>query len=175
MASGLFTRTPLLLCTFAGTAGCLYYTTSALQQQQQSWKLNPFLYRLDAPTPAPISRERTFSSDGSTFRSSTKPSNFISPKSIKQFSAGSLFGLAAGLAVSTFSKPLAIILGLLIVGGQLCQSYLGIQPLPYGRIERFVRNRFSNASVDVQTAVRENAAFKLSFGALFALSAFAEF
>jgi hypothetical protein len=35
---------------------------------------------------------------------------------MKQISAGSLVGLVCGIGVSIFSKPLAVILGLVIVG-----------------------------------------------------------
>lgn len=45
----------------------------------------------------------------------------------------------------------------------------GIHIIPYGRLQRY----FSN--INLRTAVQNNVAFKLSFGATFALAAFAEF
>jgi hypothetical protein len=80
----------------------------------------------------------------------------------------SITGLLAGLGVSIFSKPLAVLLGLMVVGVQTAESY-GIHLVPYGMIGRYFRN------VDVRSAVQDNAAFKISFGLMFALAGFAEF
>lgn len=77
-------------------------------------------------------------------------------------------GLVAGLGVSVFSKSLALLLGLLVVGVQTAEYY-GIHVVPYGRLQRYVKG------ADLRSAIQDNAAFKLSFGTLFALSAFAEF
>lgn len=41
--------------------------------------------------------------------------------------------------------------------------------MPYNRIQRYFKD------VDIGSALQENAAFKLSFGATFALAAFASF
>ena len=83
--------------------------------------------------------------------------------------ADTMLGLVTGLAVSTFSKTLTVFIGLFVVGVQTLQSYTGINLIPYQRLQRYVKN------VDLRSAVEDNVAFKLSFGALFALSAFAEF
>lgn len=88
-------------------------------------------------------------------------------RSVRQLSAGSIIGLVAGLAVSTFSKSLVLIIGLLVAGVQTAESY-GIHLVPYKTIGRYVKG------VDVRSAVQDNVAFKLSFGLMFALSAFAE-
>ena len=77
-------------------------------------------------------------------------------------------GLLAGLAVSLFSRPLAILLGLLVAGVQACETR-GIHIIPYKRLERWFRG------VNVRSAVRENVALKLSFGTSFALAGFASF
>lgn len=74
----------------------------------------------------------------------------------------------AGLGLSIFSKPLAVLLGLLIVGVQTAESY-GIHLIPYRYLQGYAK------SIDVRSAVQDNAAFKISFGMMFALSAFAEF
>lgn len=42
--------------------------------------------------------------------------------------ADAVTGLCAGLAVSTFSRSLALILGLLVVGVQVCPSHSYINP-----------------------------------------------
>ena len=77
-------------------------------------------------------------------------------------------GLIAGLGISVFSKPLTLLIGLLIVGVQTAESY-GIHVVPYKRLQSYFK------SVDMRSAVQDNMAFKICFGAMFALSAFAEF
>lgn len=77
-------------------------------------------------------------------------------------------GLVAGLGISVFSKSLALLIGLLVVGVQTAESY-GIHLIPYQRLQGYVKG------VDLRSAVQDNVAFKISFGTMFALSAFAEF
>ena len=77
-------------------------------------------------------------------------------------------GLVAGLGISVFSKPLVLLIGLLIVGAQTAESY-GIHLIPYRSMQRYVKG------IDLRSAVQDNVAFKMSFGLMFALSAFAEF
>lgn len=77
-------------------------------------------------------------------------------------------GLVTGLGVSLFSKPLALLIGIVVVGVQTAERY-GIRLVPYGRLQKFVKG------VDLRSAVQDNVGFKLSFGVMFALSAFAEF
>ncbi|KAK4501364.1 hypothetical protein PRZ48_007172 [Zasmidium cellare] len=88
-------------------------------------------------------------------------------RAVRQLSAGSIIGLVAGLGVSLFSKPLALLIGLLIAGVQTAESY-GIHLVPYKSIQGYVKG------VDLRSAVQDNIAFKVSFGLMFALSAFAE-
>lgn len=78
-------------------------------------------------------------------------------------------GLVAGLAVSWFSKPLTILLGLAMVGVSTLEHYAGFRIVPYKMIQRYV------TSVDVRSALQDNVALKISFGLMFALSGFAEF
>lgn len=77
-------------------------------------------------------------------------------------------GVIAGLAVATFSKTLALLIGLAIFGAQALESR-GIHIIPYGRLQRYF------SSMDLKSAVQDNAAFKLSFGATFALVGFLDF
>jgi hypothetical protein len=51
---------------------------------------------------------------------------------------------------------------------QWASSY-GIHIIPYNRLQKYV------TSIDLRSAVRENIAFKLSFGTTFALAAFMQF
>ncbi|RDW70212.1 hypothetical protein BP5796_08609 [Coleophoma crateriformis] len=92
----------------------------------------------------------------------------LNPKAVRQISSGSIIGLCAGLVVSTFSKSLALLLGLLVVGVQVASSY-GINLLPYNRLQKYV------TSIDLRSAVQDNVAFKVSFGSTFALAAFMQF
>ncbi|KAL1615565.1 hypothetical protein SLS56_011772 [Neofusicoccum ribis] len=77
-------------------------------------------------------------------------------------------GLIGGLAVSTFSKPLALLVGLIILGTQFLESR-GIHIVPYNRIQKYFKG------IDVRSALQDNVAFKLSLGTTFTLAAFAEF
>lgn len=81
---------------------------------------------------------------------------------------GSILGVLGGLGISVFSKPLAILIGLGIFVLQFVESR-GIHIIPYSYLQR----RFQSANV--KSIVRDNVAFKLSFGLTFALAAFAEF
>jgi len=77
-------------------------------------------------------------------------------------------GLCAGILVSTFSRPLALLIGLMVVGLQWASSY-NINVIPYDKLQRYV------SGIDLRSAVQDNMAFKLSFGATFAMSAFMHF
>ncbi|PQE11941.1 fun14 family protein [Rutstroemia sp. NJR-2017a BVV2] len=92
----------------------------------------------------------------------------LNPKAVRQISSGSIIGLCAGLAVSTFSRSLALVIGLLVVGVQWASSY-GINLLPYERVQRYVKG------VDLRSAIQDNVAFKVSFGTTFAMAAFMHF
>ena len=74
----------------------------------------------------------------------------------------------AGLSISVFSKPLVVLIGLLIAGVQTAESY-GLHLIPYRQMQGYVKG------IDLRSAVQDNVAFKVSFGLMFALSAFAEF
>ncbi|KEQ96770.1 hypothetical protein AUEXF2481DRAFT_3465 [Aureobasidium subglaciale EXF-2481] len=92
----------------------------------------------------------------------------LNPSAVRQVSSGSIAGVLGGLAVSLFSKPLALLIGLLIVGVQFAESQLGISLVPYGRMQRYF------TSIDLRSAMQDNVAFKLAFGATFALTGFAQ-
>ncbi|KIW09124.1 uncharacterized protein PV09_00066 [Verruconis gallopava] len=92
----------------------------------------------------------------------------LNERALRQVSAGSILGLAGGVLVSFFSKPLALLIGLLIVGVQALESR-GIHIVPYQRIQGYVKG------INLRGALQDNVAFKLSFGVTFALAAFAQF
>ncbi|CAO2649532.1 Nn.00g069170.m01.CDS01 [Neocucurbitaria sp. VM-36] len=95
-------------------------------------------------------------------------SGAANPRAVRQISMGSILGVIGGLGISVFSKPLAVLIGLGIFVLQFVESR-GIHIIPYSYLQR----RFK--STNVRSLVRDNVAFKLSFGLTFALAAFAEF
>ncbi|KAH8733138.1 hypothetical protein GQ44DRAFT_696970 [Phaeosphaeriaceae sp. PMI808] len=90
------------------------------------------------------------------------------PRALRQVSMGSILGVFCGLGISVFSKPLAILIGLGIFVLQFVESR-GIHIIPYS----FLQRRFKQTNV--RSLVKDNVAFKLSFGLTFVLAAFAEF
>lgn len=78
-------------------------------------------------------------------------------------------GLATGLSVSLFSKPLAVILGLAFLGLHTAERQLGVRLVPYERISKLAKGW------DLRGLVQDDAALKVSFGVMFALSGFASF
>ncbi|KAF6223553.1 hypothetical protein HO133_000396 [Letharia lupina] len=90
------------------------------------------------------------------------------PRAYRQISAGSIVGLLGGVAVSTFSKTLAMLFGLLVFGVQYMASQ-GYNIIPTTKLQRYVKG------IDLRSAVEDNVAFKLSFGLTFALASLASF
>lgn len=78
-------------------------------------------------------------------------------------------GLATGLTVSLFSKPLALLLGLAFLGLHTAEKQLNMRLIPYETIQKYFKG------IDLRGAVQDNAAMKVSFGVMFALSGFASF
>lgn len=60
-----------------------------------------------------------------------------------------------------------LLIGLLVAGVQTAESY-GIHIVPYKSMQKYVKG------IDLRSVVQDNVAFKISFGMMFALSAFAE-
>lgn len=116
-----------------------------------------YSYTRDAQTPVLTS---TSSSSSSQRR--------INPAAFRQVSLGSILGLCSGLAVSVFSRPLAVLIGLLLTGAYALESR-GIRVIPYRWLGRLVQDRKPE---DVRGAMLDNFAFKMSFGAAFLLAGF---
>ncbi|RMZ88604.1 hypothetical protein DV736_g4160, partial [Chaetothyriales sp. CBS 134916] len=72
----------------------------------------------------------------------------LNPAAVKQISFGSLLGLGAGL---------------------LYMERKGYHLIPVDKLQRYVKG------IDVRSAIYDNVAFKISFGLMFALTAFGEF
>jgi len=109
---------------------------------------------------------------GSSYRSNAQTpvvsNGQLNPGAVRQISSGSIIGLCVGLLVSTFSKSLALLIGLGVVAVQMASRY-GINVIPYNKLQKYV------TSIDLRSAVQDNVAFKISFGTTFALAAFMQF
>ncbi|WPH00919.1 Hypothetical protein R9X50_00375300 [Acrodontium crateriforme] len=166
MASRLFfnpgaLRLPLLATT-VGASTCLLLPTLAQQYHHRN------LLRLDSSPSSVSPKDWSFSSYQNDASAPVVNRNGgLNSRAVRQFSSGSIFGLLAGLGVSMFSKSLAFLIGVLVIGVQTAESY-GIHLVPYNRIQRYVKG------VNIRTAMQDNVAFKLSFGLMFAFSAFAQ-
>lgn len=173
-------RTPLLLTTLGVSTGLFVHQHTSIRHA----------LRLDSSPSAVSPKDWSFSQYQSDAQTPILTSGGrLNARAVRQMSAGSIFGihfpppiarytstpadrggiagLVAGLGISVFSKPLALLLGLLIVGVQTAESY-GIHLVPYGYLQKYVKG------INMRSAVQDNAAFKLSFGLMFALSAFAQ-
>ncbi|KIV91518.1 hypothetical protein PV10_06050 [Exophiala mesophila] len=160
-------------------------TTTSLQ-----WSRRPLLFAIGLSAGAapfvvgrPLARLDTSPSspaDAAPFSSSsythsrdaktplTKDGKTLNPAAVKQISLGAILGLGAGLVLSAFSTSLTLLLGLGIVIWQYA-ARKGYNFIPVDRLQRYVKG------VNLRSAINDNVAFKISFGLMFALSAFGEF
>ncbi|TGO42167.1 hypothetical protein BHYA_0011g00010 [Botrytis hyacinthi] len=148
--SRLLLRTPRLT---ASALGLTSYTSYSLLQSHR------FPARLDSLS-SPLSKNEN--------APMIKKGGGLDSKTVSQISSGSIVGLGAGLAVSTFSRSLALIIGLMVVGIQWASSH-GLDIVPTDRIQRYIKH------VDLRSLMEENVAFKVSFGTTFAMAAFMRF
>ncbi|KAG0138370.1 hypothetical protein HOY82DRAFT_223940 [Tuber indicum] len=95
----------------------------------------------------------------------TKPRTTFSPLIYRQVASGSFIGLAAGLAICRFSKSIALIFGSLLLLVEFL-AMKGFHVIPYKRLSRWTKN------IDLKDLITRNMAFKVSFGAAFALSSY---
>ncbi|KAF1981281.1 hypothetical protein K402DRAFT_398647 [Aulographum hederae CBS 113979] len=146
-------------------AGSATIISASLLLRPQPQLLRP--YRCDASLNSPLSsNDWSYTRDAKT-PVVTKDGKFNS-NALRQISAGSICGVLGGVAISVFSKPLALIIGIMVFGLQFAESR-GIHLVPTTRLQSYFKD------INVRSAVQDNAAFKLSFGLTFALAAFAEF
>lgn len=100
------------------------------------------------------------------------PSRRPNPATFRQLSLGSMLGLFGGLAVSAFSKPLTMLIGLLICAVYGLESR-GVKIVSDGRLASWLGRKVDQLSPgDARSAVLDNLAFKFAFGSAFALAAF---
>lgn len=168
----LLLHRPLLTCSTAalGLSGA---TFAFLSHQRR----NPL--RLDSAVP---STSQDFSS------SASNPKNWsfnqyqrdaktpvvnkrggLNAKAVRQITTGSVLGLVAGLALSLFSKPLTLLLGLGFLGVHTAEKRLGVSLIPYETLQKYVKG------VNLRSAVQDDAALKVSFAVMVALTGFASF
>ncbi|TGO30964.1 hypothetical protein BPAE_0002g00550 [Botrytis paeoniae] len=145
-------RTPRLT---ASALGLTSYTSYTLLQSHR------FPARLDSLS-SPLSK------NGNANAPIIKKGGGLDSKTVSQISSGSIVGLGAGLAVSTFSRSLALIIGLMVVGIQWASSH-GLDIVPTDRIQRYIKH------VNLRSLMEDNVAFKVSFGTTFAMAAFMRF
>ncbi|KAJ8611365.1 hypothetical protein MRB53_038035 [Persea americana] len=124
----------------------------------------------DAPAYQPSSPFEGYSSYTKEARTPVVTSSGrVNPKVYRQLSAGSIAGLAGGILVGVFSKPLALLIGILVLGAQGLESWMGVRVLPYERLGKMARG------INVRSVLEDDVAFKVSFGSMFVLAAFAKF
>ncbi|PGH18251.1 hypothetical protein AJ79_00590 [Helicocarpus griseus UAMH5409] len=92
----------------------------------------------------------------------------ISEESARQISLGSVLGLLAGIGLRIFSRALVFALGLGILGVEWAASK-GYNIIPTHWLQKHIK------SVDVQRLTTEKVPFKVSFGTMMMLAAFAQF
>ncbi|CAI7589960.1 unnamed protein product [Penicillium bialowiezense] len=92
----------------------------------------------------------------------------LNAESMRQISLGSVMGLVAGVGLRAFSKALVVILGMGVVLVEYAASK-GYNILPLHRLQKYVKN------VDLHRAMNQHRPFKISFGAMMAMAAFANF
>ncbi|KAF3396455.1 hypothetical protein F1880_006900 [Penicillium rolfsii] len=92
----------------------------------------------------------------------------LTPENMRQISLGSVLGLVAGVGLRAFSKVLVVVLGMGVVVVEWAASK-GYNILPLDRLQKYIKN------ANLRRAVSENRPFKISFGAMMAMAAFAQF
>ncbi|KAJ5495166.1 hypothetical protein N7539_000282 [Penicillium diatomitis] len=92
----------------------------------------------------------------------------LTPENMRQISLGSVLGLVAGVGLRAFSKVLVVVLGMGVVLVEWAASK-GYNIVPLERVTGFIKN------TNVRRMVNENRPFKISFGAMMAMAAFAQF
>ncbi|KAJ6070190.1 hypothetical protein N7467_010329 [Penicillium canescens] len=92
----------------------------------------------------------------------------LTAEGMRQVSLGCVLGLVAGVGLRAFSRALVVIFGLGVVLVEYAASK-GYNILPLHRMQKYVKN------VDLKRAMSEKRPFKMSFGAMMALAAFAQF
>ncbi|KAL1878960.1 hypothetical protein Plec18167_004255 [Paecilomyces lecythidis] len=94
-------------------------------------------------------------------------SGWLNASTLRQLSLGSVLGVLAGLGLRAFSKALVVLLGVGVVVVEWAASK-GYNLIPVHRLQKYAKG------IDLERAVHQNVAFKISFGATMALAAFSK-
>ncbi|OJD15200.1 hypothetical protein AJ78_04531 [Emergomyces pasteurianus Ep9510] len=108
------------------------------------------------------------SSLSETASSTSSRRSGFSERTARQISLGSVLGLLAGLGLRIFSRALVFALGLTILGVEWAASK-GYNIVPTRWLQKHIK------SVNVQRLMTEKVPFKVSFGTMMMLAAFAQF
>ncbi|KAE8150713.1 hypothetical protein BDV25DRAFT_106853 [Aspergillus avenaceus] len=100
----------------------------------------------------------------------TKPAGggILTASNMRQVSLGSVLGLVVGVGLRAFSRALVVLLGMGVVFVEWAAAK-GYNLVPVNRLQKYVKR------IDLQKAVSQHKPFKVSFGMMMALAAFAQF
>ncbi|KAI1322818.1 hypothetical protein F5Y16DRAFT_385515 [Xylariaceae sp. FL0255] len=166
------------LLILGGAATTAAGTGAAIASHSQAFSLSSLFPKihLDSSRTTTSSSSSSPLSPGSHAFSSSEYDNKIAsknggldPELLKQLSGGSVTGLLAGLLVSVFSRTLVLLFGLSVVVVQVAARY-GINIVDQLRLKQRLGNKSR-----IIAALEKDPAFKVTFGAFFALSAFMQF
>lgn len=145
-------RRPVLLTTLTASIVAFPYLTSPTIRHDSSPDFSSSAYSHGRDAKVPLSKDGGRS---------------LNPAAIRQISFGGLLGLGLGVIVSAFSKMLVLLLGVGIVASQYA-ARRGYNIIPVDKLQRHVKG------FDLRRAINDNVAFKISFGLMFALTAFGD-
>ncbi|KAJ5145990.1 uncharacterized protein N7515_000554 [Penicillium bovifimosum] len=162
MSFRLFTHQPTTLLRLG--LGVSLGLSAATLHPSSPFRASPM--RCDYAEPTPGYQRSVFQSSSAE----QKPvrNGLLNPQTMRQVSLGSVLGLVAGVGLRAFSKALVVLLGMGVVLVEYAASK-GYNILPLNRIQKYVKG------VDLRHAMSEHRPFKISFGAMMAMAAFANF
>ncbi|KAJ5461628.1 uncharacterized protein N7458_003180 [Penicillium daleae] len=131
-----------------------YYRTESQASAETGWAVNP--------------NDPILQKQGRTGLATQAKNALLTPDNMRQISLGSVLGLVAGVGLRAFSKVLVVVLGMGIVLVEWAASK-GYNILPLNRLQKYVKN------ADLGRMVSEHRPFKISFGMMMAMAAFAQF
>ncbi|KAJ5794827.1 hypothetical protein N7457_001426 [Penicillium paradoxum] len=177
MSFKLFTHTPATLLRLGLGVGI--GLSAATMHPLSPFRAPPM--RCDYAEPPPVYEKSVFDKDSGWTVNPAHPSEsvgqqqvrskrtgMLNAETMRQVSLGSVLGLVAGVGLRAFSKALVVILGMGVVFIEYAASK-GYNILPINRIQKYVKR------VDLRRAMSEHRTFKMSFGTMMAMAAFANF
>ncbi|KAJ5865324.1 uncharacterized protein N7529_007240 [Penicillium soppii] len=168
MAFRLFTHQPTTLLRLGLGVGI--GLSAATLHPLSPFRAAPMLCDYAAPHPqqSTLNKDPGWAVNSESAQKSRPRTGLLNPQTMRQVSLGSVLGLVAGVGLRAFSKALVVILGMGVVFVEFAASK-GYNILPLQRMQKYVKN------VDLKRAMSQNRPFKISFGAMMAMAAFANF